>query len=233
MEKDTRSVIDRLDDIEETVKKDEEPKSISDMIGEDFGEYLKTSTLYYYEPDERKFNNHIKKQKSRLIIYILFISIALIVDLICSFWANRLWIYFYLSDFLLILTPIFYLIYTLKQKNKQIAYSKWNLKNHEFYTYENKIGEESSKGRIHYFLLSYKIITFVLFVASFFTMFINGKFTDEVTIVFAIRTVCGSFILGVYLPLSYSEYYYSYYIFDNKNSYVVKDAHWNFTKYNK
>lgn len=63
-----KSVIEHLEDIEESLKtKEYKSQTISDMIGEPFDSYMDSSTIYFFEQDERKFNKHKKKQCNSLI----------------------------------------------------------------------------------------------------------------------------------------------------------------------
>ena len=57
-----KSVFEKLDDIQSSIDNQTEKKTISEMIGEPFDAYFESSEVYYYEPNERKFNKW-KKEK--------------------------------------------------------------------------------------------------------------------------------------------------------------------------
>lgn len=60
---DSKSVIEHLEDIEEQLKsKESEQVTISSLIGEPFDPYFDSSTIYYYESDERRFDKHKQRQ---------------------------------------------------------------------------------------------------------------------------------------------------------------------------
>ena len=60
MSNDDRTVIERLDDIENKIPSFEyqKPKPISEIIGKPFADYLNEATVYGYEDDERKFKKN-------------------------------------------------------------------------------------------------------------------------------------------------------------------------------
>lgn len=66
---DNKSVFEHLDIIESKIDSSETPKSISDMISEPFDAYFDSSTVYYYEPDERKFNRYKVKETQKIDYY--------------------------------------------------------------------------------------------------------------------------------------------------------------------
>lgn len=218
-----KSVIEHLEDIEESLKpKEYKPQTISDMIGEPFDPYMDSSTVYYFEPDERKFNKHKKKQCNSLTILAVVYLLPLLEHLILSFIFKTNLFWLFMGDLLLLLCPIFYLIYGFKQKSKKIANSKWNLKNHVFYKYEDKLGSEDNKGLLAKLLLVYKIISLLLFALSAVPILLGGY--DD-----TLKAIIGRgkyiFALAAILPLhinmSFSYYRYPAYIFDNEKSYVL------------
>lgn len=229
-----RSVFDRLDSIEEALNDKTEIKkpTISDLIGEPFDEYMNSSKVYYYEPDERKFQNHRKKQIKKYSIFVGIYSLIILFHIIVSCVYKVVIPYLYIGDLVLIALQIFNLIYSTKQTSKKPADSKWNIKNHRFYIYDKKLGEENSNSVLSKLLVIYRIISYLLFIVSVLPYIFNPPI-DGLQLVLGLPHY--AFVLLVMgIHFSRTDYYwYHYFIFDNIDSYVITDGSWDWKKIQK
>ena len=228
-----RSVFDRLDSIEKTLndKADKKDFTISDMIGEPFDKYMDSSKVYYYEPDERKFQNHRKTQIKKHSIFVAIYSLILLLHIIVSFVYNVVLPYLYIGDLVLIAFPVFNLLYSIKQTSKKPAESKWNIRNHRFYIYDKKLGEEDSNGLLSKLLLAYKIISYLLFIVSVFPYLFNSPAEESLLILIISHYVFVLLIMVIHFRSNH-YYLYRYYIFDKADSYVITNG-WDWKKIQK
>jgi len=161
-----KSVVEYLSDIEEKLNSPFKQKSVSEMIDEPFDKYLETSTVYYYEPDERKFNKYRKRGITILVAMIFVCLFPLIAHIIISTVQQVIYPLIYVIDILLVICPLIDLIYVVKQTNKKKTESKWNLINQHYYIYENKLTYENNITIFAKMLFVYKIIIYILFLIT-------------------------------------------------------------------
>lgn len=229
-----RSVFDRLDSIEEalSIKTETHNPTISDLIGEPADEYIRLSKVYYYEPDERKFQNHRKKQVKKYSIFVGVYSLIILFHIIVSCVYNVVLPYLYIGDLVLIALQIFNLVYSTKQTSKKLADSKWNIKNHRFYIYDKKLGEENSNSLLSKLLVIYRIISYLLFIVSVMPYIFNPPI-DGLQLVLGLPHY--AFVLLVMgMHFSGTDYYwYHYFIFDNIYSYVITNGRRDWKKIQK
>lgn len=229
-----RSVFDRLDSIEEalSIKTETHNPTISDLIGEPADEYIRSSKVYYYEPDERKFQNHRKKQVKKYSIFVGVYSLIILFHIIVSCVYNVVLPYLYIGDLVLIALQIFNLVYSTKQTSKKLADSKWNIKNHRFYIYDKKLGEENSNSLLSKLLVIYRIISYLLFIVSVMPYIFNPPI-DGLQLVLGLPHY--AFVLLVMgMHFSGTDYYwYHYFIFDNIYSYVITNGRRDWKKIQK
>ncbi len=229
-----RSVFDRLDSIEETlsIKTETHNPTISDLIGEPFDEYMSSSKVYYYEPDERKFQNYRKKQIKKYSIFVAIYSLIILLHIILSCVYKVVLSYLYVADVVLIALPVFDLMYSIRLKSKTLAYSKWNIRNHRFYIYDKKLGEEDSNGVLSRLLLVYKIFSYLVFIVSVLPYVFNSPIDGIQAVLGWSHYVFVLLIMGIHFS-SNNYYWYHYYIFDNTVSYVITNGSWDWKKIQK
>lgn len=229
MSKDDRTVIERLDDIENKIPSFEyqEPKSISEIIGRPFADYLNDATVYGYEDDVRKFKRTIKKQKTTPIVWLSILIPILIFDVALLILNKRLEWLLVVTTVLSLICPILALITLSKQKNKQPMRSFWNLKNTELYLVNEgdhkKIVAEESNGTIFYIMLIIKIISIVAsFVGVFWYFIVSMQITENSALHWAgsilgyVTVLCNIVAVRIGRP-----YYYFNYIIETEDSYVT------------
>ena len=170
MKNDDRSVIERLDDIENKMPSWFKPRKRSEDIEETLGipisDFIKTSTVYYVENDERKFRKSIKKC---FIIPIVSISILvmILITLIVLFCFSREmeWLLLIACLFSCVV-PVTLIVALSKQRNKKNANSFWNMTKTEFYITEKNnsqsIVEETNYTALYYIVRVFKIISIIL-----------------------------------------------------------------------
>ncbi len=239
---DNRSVIQRLDDIEAAIKNNnaqnntqsaERDDSINSKIGESFEEYFKESEVYYYEPDERKFQNHRKKQVKRYIIISLLYLIPIIAHILVSVVCKTSFVLLYIADVAFIATPLFMLIYESKQKSKKIANSKWNFYNHIFYIYDNNLGDENKEGMISLIFSIYKLLSFVFFICAVLPYLFGKLSHDSKEFLAIIHFIIAYVFLNLQIIIKNRKYYYHEYIFEKEDSYIITNGGWSWEKHNK
>lgn len=230
MLKDDRTIIERLDDIENKIPtiKHREPRPISEVIGRPFADYLNDATVYGFEDDLRKFNKTIRKKKTKLVVWISILIAILVFDIV-SFAANKQLEWLLVIATLLTLIPyVFALIVLSKQKNKQPMRSFWNVKNTELYLSNDgnhkKIVEEESNGAVFYILLISKIIAIAASVGGVFWYFIASMQTTANGALYWIGSILGYVIILANLISIYrveKPYYFFNYIIEVEDSYVT------------
>lgn len=210
-----RSVIDRLQSIEDSLNHSE--KSISEQIDEDFVEYLNNSTIYYYENDERKFNNFIKKRKFTILKYLILIFMLLVINIIYSICTNEVIIFLYINISLYLFEVIYYYIFLKRQTHKKLSFSAFNIRNTIFYDLNNSLKIEKSVGIIYKILIIFKVI--VIIFSLLCSLFVIVKFNNS----FALALINLMFIPIYSRMFKNEEYTYNYYIFEKNDSYIVTD----------
>ncbi len=224
-----RTVIERLDDIENKIPSFEhlEPRPISEVIGRPFADYLNDATIYGVENDIRKFKRRIKKQRTAPIVGLSILIPTLIFDVI-SFVINKQleWVLICIT-FLSLICPILMLAVLSKQKNKQPMHSFWNMENIDFYLVKegdhNKIVKEERNGPIFYIMLIIKIITIIASCCGVFWYLFAFVMADLNGALYWVGLILGFIIafLNV-IPFSYGKpYYFLDYIFETKESYIT------------
>lgn len=220
-----KNVFDRLDEIEQRVGKPNQ--TISEMIGEPFDPYFERSTVYYYEPDIRMFNREKKKLIAKHSIFVAFCLLLLIAEIAISVWVSNISVWGIVCDVALLLSAIFPLIRTLTLKNKCLAKSKWNIKNHEFYKMEDKLAQEDSHGLLWTLLLIYNILVAV----GIFVVMIVDCILFDVSFYFSlVRSILVSLV--IIFGLSSSSYDFNSYMFETEDSYVIYQ-YFSWEKHNK
>lgn len=219
---DNKSVFDHLEEIEERLKpKDDAKVTISSLIGEPFDPYFESSTIYYYEEDERKFNKHRKSQITKLFVMLFIWLIPFAFHLALAIVYNEYHIMNLVAEFLFASPTVVYLIYGFNQKRKKIANSKFNMRNHVFYKYEDKLGQEDERGLFSKAMIIYKSLA-LLFLLVTVLVFVFGNETSALKEYYTWSYLYYLMTISLYFLLTaYSDYYYSSYIFDNKESYVL------------
>lgn len=208
-----KTIIEHLETIETSVSN----KSISEQIGEDFRKYLYNSTLYFYETDIRKFKNTKKRKINKILILlcieILFLITSIIFSIINTYFS--LLIVSYLCVILITLLSLIY--YYFGNKQKQIANSKFNPINIEFYEHDNHLEEEKSYGKVYIIFSILKVIILVFSLILGIIAVVNSKtsydflgFMSLIIIQSASYTLCSDI-----------RYYYSKYVFETDNSYII------------
>ncbi len=222
-----RSVVERLEDIENKIPTYKEPIPISKVIGMPFADYLNKSITYCIEEDERKFKKTIKKQFTMPIICISIILVSLIIHIVglVTNGSNE-WMLI-VCDALAFLCPLMVILILANQKSKQPAKSFWNVRNKEFYL--AKKGEykqlklETKNGFWFYAMLFGKIISiFGTFVLTLFYFF-SG--IDEIasSSLYWLSSIFGYLVVLTCVVVSKfgDPYYYRNYIFETDDSYVT------------
>lgn len=230
MLKDDRTVIERLDDIENKIPTIEhrKPRPISEVIGRPFVDYLNEATVYGFEDDLRKFNKTIRKKKTKLVVWISILIAILVFDIV-SFAANKQLEWLLVIATLLTLIPyVFTLIVLSKQKNKQPMRSFWNVKNTELYLSNDgnhkKIVKEESNGAVFYILLISKLIAMVASLGGVFWYFIDATLSTANGALYWIDSILGYVIILANLISIYrveNPYYFFNYIIEVEDSYVT------------
>lgn len=231
-----KSVIEHLEDIENRI--DSKEKSISEQVGEDFNNYLKHSTLYYYEPNIRWFKSQIKSKRLWLLTFCFIFLILGIID-IC--FINSSDAYGNLTDnnkitviliniikILGCLPLVLNFIYFLIQRPKKMAKSIWNKTNNEIYIFDNHLNDNKSMGFIKIF---FNLLTLIFLVAYFIFFMVNidliSNLNNYIFDIFYLSTLFLITLIYNNLDISYSGY-----IYEKEDSYIVEyDNKW--TKYNK
>lgn len=222
-----KTVIEHLEDIKKALEPKKAPRfkpykepTISDLIGEPFDPYFDSSTIYCYEPDERRFRNY-KTEKCRKIFLMFLISlIPLIAHILLSILFNQILYWCLIGDIILLLPSIFCFIYGVNQKNKKLANSKWNMENHNFYKYKDKLSLETKKGTIAYLLTCLKIFCICIFIVLLLIPLFQ-TYEESLMVTFL---VTDGLLLG-FLPIPalihFNDYEYSSFIFDNAETYLL------------
>lgn len=229
MLKDDRTVIERLDDIENKIPTFEhhEPRPISEVIGRPFSDYLNNATVYGIENDLRKFNKKIRKQKTTTIVWMSILILILAFDIISWVVNKQLEWLLAIATLLTLIHYVFVLITLSKQKNKQPMRSFWNVKNIELYLVcdgeHEKIVKEESKGAFFYILLISKIIALVVGFGGVFWYFIASMQTTANGALHWIGFVLGyvAVLTNLTSVIVGKPYYFFNYIIEGKDSYVT------------
>ena len=222
-----RSVVERLEDIENKIPTYHEPTPISEIIGMPFADYLEKSTVYGVEEDERRFKNSIKRQTVMPIICLCILLVGLAVHIVTlSTNKGNEWMVI-VADALAALCPIMALLILGKQKSKQPMKSFWNLKNKEFYLVPDgdhkKISSETKNGFWFYTMLFAKIISILGCGAFTFIYFIGGIQTSSNQALYWLSSVFGYLaLLTCVVVIKFGQpYYYFHYVFETEDSYVT------------
>lgn len=219
-----KTVFERLDEIEQKVDK---AHSISEQIGEDWETYFERSTVYYYEPDIRKFSREKKKLITKYSIFVALCLLLLIAEIAISVWVSNISVWSIGCDVALLLSAIIPLIRAFTLKNKCLAKSKWNMNNHEFYIMGNKLEEEDSHGLLWNLLLIYSILVAV----GIFVVMIVDCILFDVSLYFSLARII-LVPLVITFGLIPSSYHFNSYMFETEDSYVINQyASWE--KHNK
>lgn len=222
-----RSVVERLEDIENKIPTPQKPVYIDDIIGMPFSSYLKQSTVYGIEEDERKFRNSIKRQTvmPSICLCILLVGLAIHIVTLSTNKGNE-WMVI-IGDALAALYPIMALLILGKQKSKQPTKSFWNLKNKEFYLVPDgdhkKISSETKNGFWFYAMLFAKIVSILGCGAFTFIYFIGGMQTSSNQALYWLSSVFGYLaLLTCVVVIKFGQpYYYFHYVFETEDSYVT------------
>lgn len=229
MLKDDRTVIERLDDIENKIPTFEqrEPRPISEVIGRPFADYLNDATVYGIEDDLRKFNKAIKKQKTMPTVWISILVPILVFDIVSLIINKQLEWLLVIATLLTLIPYVIALIALSKQKNKQPMHSFWNVKNTELYlTNEGdhkKMVKEESNGALFYILLISKIIALVASFGGVFWYFIASMQTTANGALYWIGSILG-YVTVLTNAISVrvgKPYYFFNYIIEVEDSYVT------------
>ncbi len=231
-----KSVIEHLEDIENKI--DSKERSVSEQVGEDFNNYLKNSTLYYYEPNIRCFKSQIKSKRIWLLIFCFIFLILGIIDIYFINYRdaygnltdnNKMTvILIYIIKILGCLPLVLNFIYFLIQRPKKLAKSIWNKTNKEIYIFDNHLNNNKSMGFMKIFLNSLTLILvavyFILFIAN---IDLISNLNNYIFDIFYLSTLFLITLIYNNLDISYSGY-----IYEKEDSYIVEyDNKW--TKYNK
>lgn len=228
MEEKERSVVERLESIENKISSPQEkPVFIDDIIGMPFSSYLKQSKIYGIEADERKFKHVIKRQTVAPILCLSFILVAVIIHAI-SFSINKdkEWMCL-LADAFASITPILILLILGNQKPKQPMKSFWNIKNLDFYLVpegdHKRISSETKNGFWFFGLLFSKIFGILGSGAFAFIYFITSSNTAMNQALYWLSSVFGYlvFMSFVVCIITGKPYYFYHYIFETNDSYVT------------
>lgn len=222
-----RSVVERLEDIENKIPTPQKPVYIDDIIGMPFSSYLKQSTVYGIEEDERKFRNSIKRQTvmPSICLCILLVGLAIHIITLSTNKGNE-WMVI-IGDALAALCPIMVLLILGKQKSKQPTKSFWNLKNKEFYLVPDgdhkKISSETKNGFWFYAMIFAKIVSILGCGAFTFIYFIGGMQTSSDQALYWLSSVFGYLaLLTCAVVIKFGQpYYYFHYVFETEDSYVT------------
>lgn len=227
MEDKERSVVERLEDIENKISTPQKPVSIADIIGMPFSSYLKQSTVYGVEEDERKFKHSIKRQTVMPIICLCILLAGIVVHAIAlSINKGNEWMVL-VGDFLAALCPTMTLLILGNQKSKQPMKSFWNIKNKEFYLVpegdRKKISSETKNGFWFYAMLFGKIISIVGCTAFTVIYFVTSMQTSANGAMFWLSILFGylDFLIYIIGRKFDQPYYFFHYIFETEDSYVT------------
>lgn len=210
--KDHRSVISRLDDIENLIRNEE---TISDKIGESFEDYLHNSKIYLFESDDRKFKNFINKNKNLNLTLLVICILITLIDIILEFKCKTNIIKVLICDSFIIMIPVLNFIIISKQKSKMVSNSKWLANKFDFYIHENKLNLEIKKGEMYVFSSVLEIVLILLFLLY--------SLLNISEIFGFVNTICFGIIIAIYPLWIVRGYRYKYYIFEKSNSYVKTD----------
>lgn len=229
MLKDDRSVIERLDDIENKIPtfEQQKPRPISEVIGKPFADYLNDATIYGIEDDLRKFNKTIKKQKKMSIVWLSILILVLTFDIV-SLLVNKQLEWLLIVATLLMMIPFLLALITLsKQKNKQQTHSFWNIKNTDFYLADvgghKRIVKEESNGAIFYILLFIKIIALIGGFGGVLWYYIASMRLSANSTLYWIGSILGCITVlfnAVSIRIE-KPYYFFNYIIECEDSYVT------------
>lgn len=218
-----RSVVQRLEDIENN----QQQKNINEQIGEPFDKYLEKSTVYYYEPDERRFNRHKKKTIVKNFILLFIGVLVLISDFVLAGFEIDLGWYHYCFDIVFTLCMVIPLVCVLKSKNKQLEKSVFNIKNHSFYLVDKMLCDEYSNGLIWIIYTVVRIlVTIAMGVVGFYVFITQLDYAGfNAGLIFG-KAIVYSMIM--FIAFSSDEYWFQSYIFDTDDSYVIMHSwrHW-------
>ena len=226
---DDRTVIERLDDIENKLPSFEhhEQRPISEVIGRPFADYLNDATIFGYEDDIRKFKKKKKKQKQMLIVWFIILIPILIIDIISLVINKNLEWLLVVSTAVSLICPVLAFITLSKQKNKQPMHSFWNVKNIDFYLANDgnhkKLVKEENYGAIFYVILIIKIISIVFSFGATFWYFVAAMLTLSNNVFYWLCSMMGylTFLINIISSRIGKPYIFINFIFDTEDSYVT------------
>ena len=233
MSKNDRSVIERLDDIENRIPTINpiftygEPKSISEVIGKPFADYLNEATIYGVEDDSRKFNKTIKEKKTKSIVGLSIITSILIFCIVSLFFDNQIKWPFVVTTFLTLIPSILELIILSKQKNKQPMRSFWNMIKIELYITNDgnhkTLAKEERKGILFYIMLISKIVvSLVNFGVVFWNYFASIQSTTSVVFLLVCVIIGVTPVwINLYSIFAINPYHFYKYIIETEDSYLT------------
>ena len=229
MLKDDRTVIERLDDIENKIPtfEHQEPRPISEVIGRPFADYLNDATVYGYEDDVRKFKRTIKKQRTMPIVWLSILIPVLVFDVVSLIINKQLEWLLVIATTLTLICPVLALITLSKQKNKQPMHSFWNVKNTELYLANEgnhkKIVKEESNGAIFIIMLVFKIVSIIASFGGVFWYFFASMQTTANSALYWVGSILGYItVLSNAISIRIGKpYYYFNYIIETEDSYVT------------
>ena len=229
MSNDDRTVIERLDDIENKIPSFEyqKPKPISEIIGKPFADYLNEATVYGYEDDERKFKKIIKKERTMPIVWLSLFILFLVFDIFSLIVNKQLEWLLVVATTLSLVSPLLTLVVLLKQKNKQPMRSFWNVKNTELYLANDgdhkKIVREENNGAIFYIMLIIKIVSILVGVVAVFLYFIVSMSSTANGALFWAGSIFGyiTVLLNIVSSRISRPYYYFNLLIETDDSYVT------------
>lgn len=183
MSKEDRTVIERLEDIENKIPSSEKPRSFSGTTGVSVEEYLKLAEAYAYVEDERSLKKEKRDNATKVIVSIFLIFLFFVFSIV-SFFINKdmEWMLI-ISASLSLFGLVIHLLAILKQKSKQLVRSFWSMERPEFYVTRKegyfKVNKEERHSAFYYFALVSKIFAFVG-IGVVFLYFALGisKYTD-------------------------------------------------------
>lgn len=137
------------------------------------------------------------------------------LDIALSVITGEYQVFNLIADLIYVSPAVGYLVYALKQKRKKLANSKWNIRNHVFYKYENKLGEDNEKGTFAKIMIVWKAIGAAFaseaVVLSFLTL-IGGDLSDVAWLYFISCSYLAMTISIYFSLVKYDEFYFRSYI---------------------
>ena len=183
MPKKDRTVIERLEDIENKISTSEKPRSFSKTTGVSVEEYLKIAKVYAYVTDKRSLKKEIRDSAAKVVVSIVLLSLFFVFSIVSLFINGGLEWLLIISACLSLIALIVRLLMILKQKSKQPIESFWSMEKPEFYVTSRdnffKVNKEERHSLSFYIVLITKILAFVGIIAVFTYFFFGiSKYMD-------------------------------------------------------